>query len=267
MNDQQTSSTQHFSLSPTIPEARIIGRIRKLRAWFAYLDDVYADVLSRPSEFASPSGFDPEPDVRPCEHHANWKRGKLCLACDNTGWRPLTRREREEAAGIDPYSAQTSKGITIVRDESPASRRARASERIDADIAVLTRNERIRRGSELPETREGRLFRIHNEKLRHAHWLLVALRRMKHERPHLRGEAALRWLAFNTPGRIPDPPLVYEVPADVRGKGVDADVRAETATHELAVADLIDHEAAYDDPAAAVPDGDELYGEEDKAGQ
>jgi len=38
-------------------------------------------------ETASEPGVDPNAKTRPCEHRPEWMRGRLCLACDNTGLR------------------------------------------------------------------------------------------------------------------------------------------------------------------------------------
>jgi hypothetical protein len=53
-------------------------------------EELCAGLVSRASETASLSGWDESPERRPCEHRSEWRRGKLCLGCDNTGWRPLT---------------------------------------------------------------------------------------------------------------------------------------------------------------------------------
>lgn len=184
------------------------GRVDAINEWLDVLESMYEDLLSRPEETASAAGFDPDPRLRPCECRRAWRRGNLCLACDNTRWRPATKQERAEGLGVDPYSAQLSGGVTIVRDESPASRRARELRRLDASITALERMARIRDGLDVTESRDARVFRLVARKHRTLNKLLVALAHLR-ERRHdlyldLRGRGAIA-LALLVPGRIDRP--------------------------------------------------------------
>lgn len=131
-------------------------RVEKVSAWLDVLvqsaRELELEVLSRASETASEAGTDPDPRLRPCEHRSQWMRGRLCLACDNTGLRPATKQERHEGLSIDPYLLDRPRSIvTVKRDESQSARRARDAERLDAIIATLQRNVRLRAGVEVTE--------------------------------------------------------------------------------------------------------------------
>jgi len=187
---------------------QLAGRVSAVHEWLDALEAMYEDLLSRPEETASAAGFDPDPRTKPCEHRRVWMRGKLCLACDNTGWRPLTRLEREEGLGVDPYSAQVSGGVTVVRDESPSAKRARALRQLDASIAALERSARIRAGLDVAESRDARTFRKVARKEKTLHKILVAIALLR-ERHHdlyedLRGRGAYA-LALIVPGRLERP--------------------------------------------------------------
>lgn len=139
-------------MSPEVRK-RIEERATRLALWWPILSEPYEGLISRTENASSDPGFDTDPRTKPCEHRLEWRRANLCLACGEhyrkPGWRPLTREERHDKMGVDPYSAELSAGITIVRDESPSSRRARESERVNAEIATLQRNVRIRAGAEV----------------------------------------------------------------------------------------------------------------------
>lgn len=186
----------------------VMNRAEKIRGWLDVLDSMYDDLLSRPEETASASGFDPDPRTKPCEHRRVWMREKLCLACDNTGWRPLTRQEREEGLGVDPYGAQISSGVTVVRDESQSARRAREARRLDASIASLERMARIRAGLDAQEGREARTFRVVSRKHRTLDKILTGLYVLRDQHRDLyedaRGAGAVA-LALIVPGRIERP--------------------------------------------------------------
>lgn len=138
---------------------RLDERVERLREWWPLLDEPYEALVSRNEETSSVAGFDDAPGQRMCEHRLEWRRGRLCLACDNTGWRRLTDKEREDGLGVDPYASQLSSGITIVKDESPASRRAREAERNDDILAGIARDQRVRAGLEAMEDRPMRDYR------------------------------------------------------------------------------------------------------------
>lgn len=190
----------------------VMNRAEKIREWFDVLDAMYEDLLSRPEETASAAGFDPDPRRKPCEHRRVWMREKLCLACDNTGWRPLTRLERDEGLGVDPYSAQLSSGVTVVRDESPAARRARDLRQLDASISALERMARIRAGLDVPEGREARAFRVVARKHRTLNKILSGLKILRDSHRDLyedaRGTGAVA-LALLIPGKIERPSGAY----------------------------------------------------------
>lgn len=187
---------------------RISQRAERVLDWLDYLDKLYVGLLSR-SATESEAGFDPSPRCRPCECRVKWRRGNLCLACDNTKWRSLTREERAENLGVDPYSAQVSSGITIVKDESPAAQKARAAQNLDSIISVLQRNERIRSGLDVAESPEARTFRRVSSKDVTLNRILIAIERLRVSRlwPLDRMTLALL-LAKIVPGRIYPPPVL-----------------------------------------------------------
>lgn len=193
-----------------VTDADIASRVDKIRGWLDRLEVVYEDLLSRPSETASLSGFDPNPCRVPCEHRLAWMRERLCLACDNSGWRPATKWERDEGLAVDPYATDVSSGFTIVRHESDSAKRTRDSRRIDATLAVLRQNERIRANLDAPETVESRLLGRVSRRTRTEVKILRALEHVRAHRPDLYtdvySEESLRFLASIIPGRIPQPP-------------------------------------------------------------
>lgn len=200
------------------------ARAAKLGDWLDLIESNYAQVISRREETASLAGFDPEPNERPCEHALAYRRRKLCLACGNSGWRKLTSDERkadqlareqgkprEEWFGVDRYGAQVSAGVTIVKDESPAVKKARASEQLDVMIDALRRNERIREGLEPTEDRALHDLRIVSRQPRVMRRIQRGLDVLRIARPDLydaipseRGLVALATaMYYVAPGRIP----------------------------------------------------------------
>lgn len=192
----------------------ICERADKLAHWIRLLDEAYEDVLSRLEETASVSGLrtaeaeNPRdrPKTRPCEHRAVWYRGKLCLACDNTGWRPCAKGED----GLDPYAAQVSGGVTFVRDESEGVARARELRRIDSELENLKRDVRIRSGVEAREDRSMRSYRLVQRKGRTVTRILRGLEYLRSYKPWLYEELPSRSslialavvMYFVAPGRI-----------------------------------------------------------------
>lgn len=147
---------------PRDPEEFQRQRVAKVAAWIDVLEEsareLELELLSRRSETASEAGVDPDPRLRPCEHRAEWRRGRLCLACDNTGLRPATKGERAEDMAFDPYLLNPPReryGVT--RDQSDSARRARDLEQLSVAIETLERNARIREGT---ETHEGPLATV-----------------------------------------------------------------------------------------------------------
>lgn len=158
---------------------------------------MYTGLLSRPEETASITGFDDDPRQRPCEHRREWMRGKLCLACDNTGWR---RRARNEE-GLDPYATEVkAAGVRVV--ESASAKRAREGERIDKIIEGLKRDARLRAGVEV---REGPMDRFVRHVGRKDRQLVKIIRTI--ERLRARGVDRITplLLAAEVPGRIREP--------------------------------------------------------------
>ena len=176
-------------------EHELENRVSKIEGWLVALENVYAELLSRPSESPAPPGFDAKPRTRPCEHRPVWRRGNLCLACDNTGWRPLAAGEE----GIDPYAADIQVRYAVV--ESEGSRQARLAGYLDAKIEALRRHQRIRLGVEVPEGRELAAVRRAEGRLgQFGRRLARELRR--------RPGASPAELAMAIPGRIPPPPSI-----------------------------------------------------------
>jgi hypothetical protein len=153
-------------------DEKLAKKAEKVQAWLELLFDpekallleseVYADLISRREETSSLSGFhtpslsDPGPRTRPCECRPPWLRGRLCLACENTGWRRLAPGEE----GIDPYSAQVPKRSSFLLVEADSTKKAAAQARMDNEIDALRRLERIREGFEAMENRDLRDVRI-----------------------------------------------------------------------------------------------------------
>jgi hypothetical protein len=146
--------------------------------WFLWIESLYADLLSRPSETNSESGFNPLPTTRPCEHRAAWYRRKLCLACDNTGWRRATKKEQDEGLACDPYSRNLPKSqVSFIESES--SRRAQQASRLDSIISALDHHALIRDGDDIVESRELRQFRLAAQKPRAAKQVIACLHRVQ----------------------------------------------------------------------------------------
>jgi hypothetical protein len=188
---------------------RLRRRAERISAWLEVYNEAYEELISRPEETASITGFDHAPHSKPCEHRLAWMMGNLCLACDNTGWRPLAKGE----VGVDPYAADISGGVTVVRDESPAVQQAREAERLTASIAALERNARIRAGLEVREDRDLRNVRIVSRRPRILRKIGHGLEVLRTRHPGLyaqvphRTQAAMLALAMLVPGRID--PLPY----------------------------------------------------------
>lgn len=126
-------------------------RIAKIGSWLDWLEDVereYAEiVLSRREETASEAGVDPDPTVVICRHPLSARLGGLCLLCDNTGF--ASTRDVLDGTPVDPYLVDPPRsGYAVRQDESYAARRTAAMERLNAEIAKLQRDARIRAGAE-----------------------------------------------------------------------------------------------------------------------
>lgn len=192
-------------------EARLQRRVSRIRGWLVYRDEMYAVLLSRKSETASESGWDESPRERPCECRSEWRRGNLCLLCDNTRMRPCWHGEE----GIDPYAL----GVKAVKggftaksagDESVAQKRSASMERLNTELQALERDEAIRDGREAPEDSMLVKIREVSKKPRSLVKIEKTLHRMRADEPVLfstlpRGQEALEWVARETPGRIMSP--------------------------------------------------------------
>lgn len=191
-------------------------RIAKIESWLDWLDDAEREyeeiVLSRRSELASETGVDPDPLLRPCEHRDAWMRGGLCLACDNTGLRRATSKERDEGLAYDPYLINPPRSTFAVRrDESDAARRTANMERLNAAISTLQRDARIRAGAEVPDDaitsllRRVQATRRDHPTLRKLEWALGVMRRLDESlyvRALHRDHHALRLLGRMISGRL-----------------------------------------------------------------
>jgi hypothetical protein len=201
-----------LSWTPVDQEKRIADRAEKIELWLEHSSviesEVYADLLSRREETASLSGWNDKARTRLCECRSQWLRGRLCLACDNSGWRPCAPGEE----GIDPYSAQVPKRASILLIESDETKRHAKQRSMDAQIDMLERFARIRAGLEGLESRELRAIRmvdatkvIHMvRKIEQALRLLISYRPDALRAPR---RALARALAHLIPGRIYSPPL------------------------------------------------------------
>ena len=149
-----------------------------IAGWLDWIEEQYAGLISRLSETGSLSGFNDLPTTRPCEHRVAWRRGKLCLACDNTGWRKATKKERDEGIARDPYSFELPKS-TVKIVESESSRMAQEAARLDSIIMTLDRHARVREGTDTLEDREVRQFRIITTRPKEAKYVIAALRRVQ----------------------------------------------------------------------------------------
>lgn len=182
-------------------------RAEKLGQWLVVLAESYENLLSRTEELASVSGFDKRPRTRLCEHRREWFRGGLCLACDNTGWRPCARYEE----GIDPYASQLKPGVTV--QATQGQERQRELRRIESSLADLSQKAKVRAGMEAPEDNLMRSYRILQSRPRTAKRILRGLEWMRSFRPmlyaELPSEKALLALAIVmyhvAPGRIESP--------------------------------------------------------------
>lgn len=190
----------------------------KILDWLLWANERVADLISRKAETSSESGWDPSPSVRPCEHRLEWMREKLCLGCDNTGFRPLTAKERDEGSGIDPYSLDVPavKGgwsVSTNTEESAAQKRS-------AWLALL--NEAIARMERDAAMREGRGVRLDTATRDILKLSVVpptlqkiekALLRLRTEKEHLywklpNDQEALFQLSLWVPGQIRPAPSV-----------------------------------------------------------
>lgn len=196
-----------------VTEIELDNRVAKIEGWLDRLNEDFEALLSRAHETSGEAGFDPAPRLRPCEHRREWMRGRLCLACDNTGLRRATEKERIEGRAYDPYSLNLPKTTTGVRvDASDAARRSRDIARLDASIASLQRDARIRAGAEVVEDPILRALRLVARRPPALRKIERALGHMREVYPDIyvglysRKKRSLQALALLVPGRIEPPP-------------------------------------------------------------
>lgn len=183
-------------VSYTDEETRLQRRAERITGWLLLFEEMYGNLVSRSEETASVPGFDDTPRRRPCEHRRQWMRGQLCLACENTGWRPCARGEE----GVDPYATDVKRGVVIV--ESTSRRKAREAQHIDNIIAGLERDARLREGAEVREGPMDRFVRVVGRKDGTLKRILATIARLRlagveHIDAHL--------LAVEVPGPIREP--------------------------------------------------------------
>jgi hypothetical protein len=186
--------------------------MENIRAWLYHLDEIYDVLHSRVSETPSTSGWNPKPLERPCECRLSWRKGKLCLLCDNTRIRKCWPGEE----GIDLYAlgAKAKRGgfsAKSAEDESEAQKQAARFALLNARIEALERSQRIRDGIEAVEDSLMRKLRMVEHKPYALVKIELALRLLQAD--HLEdyenlpeGEVGLLRLAAMIPGRIAKPP-------------------------------------------------------------
>jgi hypothetical protein len=156
---------------------KIEERASVVRDWLVWLQEMYAETISRQEEMrGSESGFDPQPHRIACRHPRKAKKGKLCMACDNTGWREATAQEKNEGMALDPYAGDLPKKRTamILSDELSET------QLLDATIANLDRLVRVRDGEDILEDRALMQYRIVSQKPPSAVRVISAMNRIKH---------------------------------------------------------------------------------------
>lgn len=146
--------------------------------WLDWLEAQYENLLSREESAMAPAGFDAAPDKVMCEHRHQWKRGKLCLACDNTGWRRATHKERLDEIAADPYAREIPKSIVKV-NTSESSKAAQDAAKLDNIINTLIHNESVRNGKDVMEDKDLYLYRQACHKPKEAQLIIACLRRIQ----------------------------------------------------------------------------------------
>lgn len=216
--ERQCAETYNASVRYDPEQAAAIRRAR-VSEWIDVLEEnareLELELLSRRSETASEAGADPDPRLRPCEHRSEWQRGRLCLACDNTGLRPATAKEREDGMAFDPYLLSPPRErYAVTRDQSEAAVRARNLEQLSAAIEVLERNARIRDGLEVHEGELSHvrlLDRLEAQLGRDGQKVARVLDFLQRKSPLLyrsalsRNELGLTVVALLVPGRLREP--------------------------------------------------------------
>ena len=176
------------------PPDQLEARADKIYRWFEYARELYERPHGRAEGAAEGEGFDPAPDRRRCEHRRQWMANKLCLACDNTGWRPCADGEE----GTDPYAVNIKGSVTR---EVPV---VLEGERLDEAIARLEHLAAVRAGTDLTEDRQTRHYRLVSHKPGTLNRILATLERIKLAMPEFRplSDEGLLLLAALVPGKI-----------------------------------------------------------------
>jgi hypothetical protein len=76
--------------------------------------------------------------MRPCEHRLEWYWGRLCLACENTGWRKATKKELKDGLAFDPYLDGAPRSADDTSTAESTSSHADVTEHVDVvtDVAL-----------------------------------------------------------------------------------------------------------------------------------
>ena len=173
--------------------ARLEEKAAIVDEWFVWIRERYESFVSRVETGMAGQGFDSNPDSKPCEHRREWRRGKLCLACDTTGWRKATKQEKKDGLARDPYSFNLPKEQTKMV-ESDSSRRAHHAALLDAEIDKLRLNERVREGTDILEDRSLRQYRVAMSFPQQALEIMDAFDRVRDRRLSNRDRDALLYL-------------------------------------------------------------------------
>ncbi len=174
-------------------------RYVNIEDWLEWGEERYSLLLSRASETASLPGWDNEPRLRPCECKWEWRRGKLCLMCDNTRFRKC---DPGDERAVDPYAL----GVTQIKggfhaksagDESAAQKLAASIARLSSLIASLERTRMQREDVEAaPDRAMQQLIQLVGDTLDRAprsyRKIMLAVHAMRARTP---------WMADKLPGR------------------------------------------------------------------
>ncbi len=188
-----SSAVEAFSVEALPPPGEspsIERRYTNIEDWLVWGEERYSLLLSRASETASLPGWDNEPRMRPCECKWEWRRGKLCLMCDNTRFRAC---DPGDERAIDPYAL----GVTQIKggfhaksagDESAAQKLAASIARLSSLIASLERTRMQREDVEAaPDRAMQQLIQLVGDTLdrapRQYRKIMLAVHHLRAERP------------------------------------------------------------------------------------
>jgi len=161
---------------------KTIERAEIVLLWFDWIEGKYDDMISREESASAPAGFDAAPVSRPCEHRREWRRGKLCLACDNTGWRKSTAKEKQDGIAFDPYAFEVPDTKVKVND-SASSKFEQEAAKITSILSMLANHAAIRAGEDFAEDRYIAQYRKACQKPEGAKVVIAALNRIESMRP------------------------------------------------------------------------------------